>query len=43
MILKRDVKEDKTMGDPYDFKENQLKKLSAIVEQFRTVFQQISN
>jgi len=43
MILKRDVKEDKTLGAPYDFKENQMKKLSAIVEQFRTVLQQISS
>jgi len=42
MILKRDVKEDKTLGEPYDYKENQLKKLSAIVEQFRAVLQQIS-
>jgi hypothetical protein len=42
MILKRDVKEDKTLGEPYDYKENQLKKLSTIVEQFRTVLKQIS-
>jgi len=43
MILKRDVKEDKTLGEPYDYKESQMKKLSAIVEQFRTILQQISD
>jgi hypothetical protein len=34
-IVKRDVKEDKTVGDPYDFKHYQYSQLENIVEQMR--------
>lgn len=38
MIVKRDVKEDKSLGEPYDYKQHQLKKLESIVTQFRKKF-----
>jgi len=41
MIVKRDVKEDKTLGVPYDYKQFQLKKVGAIIEQFRQKLQPV--
>ena len=35
MIVKRDLKEDKTLGEPYNYKEMQIQKLHTIVEQCR--------
>ena len=35
MIVKRDVIEDKSLGAPYDYKQKQLRKLKAILEQLK--------
>lgn len=35
MIVKRDLKEDKTVGAPYDYKHNQYRQLQNIVEQMK--------
>lgn len=41
MIVKRDVREDKSPGEPYDYKQFQLKKLKAVVEKFRSIVPKI--
>ncbi|MBN1903289.1 hypothetical protein JW926_18365 [Candidatus Sumerlaeota bacterium] len=40
MIVKRDVKEDKTLGEPYDYKYSQYSQLENIVEQSRKLASQ---
>ena len=42
MIVKRDIKEDKTLGEPYDYKDSQFQKIKTIVEQFRAAIQQVA-
>ena len=42
MIVKRDIKEDKTLGEPYDYKDLQFQKIKTITEQFRAAIQQVS-
>jgi len=41
MIVKRDVRDDKSLGEPYDYKLLQLKKLKAVVEKFRGIIPKI--
>jgi len=37
MIIKRDMKKDKTLGEPYNYKQFQIEKVEAIIKQFRSV------
>jgi hypothetical protein len=41
MIIKRDVKEDKTVGPPYDYKQYQLKRMKGFVEHFKKAVEAI--